>query len=207
MNTFGVRLKQLRKDNGMTQDEVVSVLEKNFNASISASMLSKWENDKEEPASFQNVCALAKLYGVTTDYLICLSDSKYGNEIPLKRIPVLGRIAAGTPITCQEDILGHEYVPEGDKATFALIVSGNSMIGARIYDKDIVFIRYQNDIENGEIAAVLVDGEVTLKRVYKRGTSVELRSENPTIPPMLFSLKDHNVKILGKALGCKFKVV
>ena len=76
------------------------------------------------------------------------------------------------------------------------------MINARIFDGDIVYIRQQPDVENGEIAAVLIDGEATLKRVFKHKESLELRAENPTFPPMYFEGTELNgIRILGKAVA------
>ena len=81
------------------------------------------------------------------------------------------------------------------------------MIGARIHDGDIVYIRQQPDIENGEIAAVLIDDEATLKRVYKSGDSIILQPENPAYAPRVFVREEINqIRILGKAVCFLSKV-
>ena len=124
----------------------------------------------------------------------------------VRRLPVLGKIAAGIPILAQEDLLDYEYVPESVKADFCLKVQGDSMIGARILDGDLVYIRQQPEVETGEIAAVLIDGqEATLKRVYLINGSIILRSENPNYPEQVYNKKD-NVTILGKAILFKSEV-
>ena len=119
-----------------------------------------------------------------------------------KQIPVLGTIAAGQPIIAEEQV---EYLVANEsdiEAHFALKIKGDSMIGARIHDGDIVFIRQQPDVEDGEIAAVLIDGEATLKRVYKMPGRVQLRAENPKYEPRDFTDKNcDDFKILGKAVG------
>ena len=131
------------------------------------------------------------------------SLSNIENIIPLpntKKIPLLGKIACGDPITAVENIEDYVEVPEFTYADFALTCQGDSMINARINDGDIVYIRQQPEVENGEIAAVLIDGEATLKRVFYGKGSIMLQAENPTYPPMVFSGEEIlDVRILGKA--------
>jgi len=129
-------------------------------------------------------------------------------ETAKKKIPVLGRIAAGIPILAQEEILDYELVPENIDVQFCLKVKGDSMINARIFDGDVVYIRQQPEVENGEIAAVLVDGEdATLKRFYRIDGTVFLRPENPVYPEITIRRRDaKDVKILGKAIEFKSKV-
>lgn len=101
-----------------------------------------------------------------------------------------------------ENIEGYIDAPEDVEADFCLRCRGDSMIGARILDGDIVFIRSQNDVDDGEIAAVLIDSEATLKRVYKLGDRLELRAENPHFPRMVYQgLELADVRIIGKAVA------
>lgn len=119
-----------------------------------------------------------------------------------RSVPLVGTIACGTPTLAEENI--EEYVKMSDnvRADFALRCKGDSMINARIFDGDIVFIRQQPDVENGEIAAVLIENEATLKRVYKYGSRLELRAENPTFAPLNFENEQLNeIRILGKAVA------
>lgn len=118
--------------------------------------------------------------------------------IPQTRIPLLGTIAAGEPILAEENI--EEYIDLNDtvKADFCLRVKGTSMIGAGIKNGDIIFVRKQDTVEDGQIAAVLIEDKATLKRVYKFGDHIQLRSENPEMPPINVN-GDSDVRILGLA--------
>lgn len=131
------------------------------------------------------------------------SLSNIENIIPLpntKKIPLLGKIACGDPITAVENIEDYVEVPEFTYADFALTCQGDSMINARVMDGDIVYVRQQPEVENGEIAVVLIDGEATLKRVFYGKGTIMLQAENPTYPPMVFSGEEIlDIKILGKA--------
>lgn len=123
--------------------------------------------------------------------------------LPLRShpLPLLGEIAAGRPIYADEqmEIIAVDDFTRGD---FALRVRGDSMTGARIQDGDIVFIRSQDDVEDGEIAAVLLDDEATLKRVYHIKDGLQLLSMNPKYPPMIFTFDECiSIRILGKAVG------
>ena len=126
-----------------------------------------------------------------------------GDILPVarRRIPLLGRIAAGQPIYADEafDTAGCDSPMQCD---FALRVQGDSMVGARIHDGDIVFIRRQDDVDDGRIAAVIIDDEATLKRVYHIKNGLQLLSENPQYPPMVFTLEEYgSIRILGQAVG------
>lgn len=125
------------------------------------------------------------------------------NILPLTRreVPLLGSIAAGEPIFADGQTQSY-LETETPAADFALRVKGDSMTGARIYDGDIVFIKAQDDVDDGEIAAVQIDDEATLKRVFKLGDRVILRAENPAYPPFEFAARDgRNIRILGKAVA------
>ena len=120
-----------------------------------------------------------------------------------KRVPLLGAIAAGQPIFAEETTTADAAdCEDGLHCDFALRVKGESMIGARICDGDIVFIRRQDDVDDGQIAAVIIDDEATLKRVYHIPGGLQLLSENPKFPPMVFTLEDYaSIRILGRAVG------
>ena len=127
----------------------------------------------------------------------------------LKRIPILGRIAAGAPIYAEENIEGYTFTDlNGGAEYFALRVRGDSMNAARIFDGDIVIIRRQDIVENGEIAAVLIDDQdATLKRFSRNGDTVTLipQSTNPEHQPFVYNLKDTSVKILGLVIKVEFQ--
>jgi len=120
----------------------------------------------------------------------------------VRDVPLVGRIAAGSPILAEEDI--EEIVPlptdfVGNGPVFMLVIRGDSMEGAGILDGDYVVVRRQPDAVDGEIVAALVDGEeATVKRLRRRGGHVELHSENPAYPPMVFT---DGVEIIGKVVS------
>ena len=119
----------------------------------------------------------------------------------MRKLPLLGDIACGTPILAEENIEQTVNVPDNIEADFCLRCKGDSMIGARIMDGDIVYIRQQADVDDGQIAAVLIDDEATLKRVC-RTWKVVLQAEIRTFSPMIFSAKDaKNICILGLAVA------
>ena len=126
------------------------------------------------------------------------------NLLPVetRRVPLLGSIAAGIPIYADEEKDCYIACDSALKCDFALRIQGDSMIGARINDGDIVFIRNQPNVEDGEIAAVIIDDEATLKRVYHLKNGLQLLSENPNYPPMVFTIDEHDsIRILGKAVA------
>jgi repressor LexA len=116
------------------------------------------------------------------------------------KLPVVGRISCGNGVIAFEDIERYEDTPASwlnGGEYFYLIAKGDSMINARIQDGDLLLIRRQDDVENGEIAAVLIDDEAVLKRVYKTGDNVILQSENPNYPPIILD-GNTNIRIIGK---------
>ncbi|HEU4319009.1 MAG TPA: transcriptional repressor LexA [Acidimicrobiia bacterium] len=119
-----------------------------------------------------------------------------------RNVPVLGRIAAGTPILAAEEIDEYMTLPTelvGDGPVFLLEVKGDSMIDAGIHEGDLVAIHKQSDARDGEIVAALVDGEeATVKRLQRRDGKVYLHSENPAYEPMVFN---EGVELIGKVVS------
>src|SRR5690606_7254567 len=145
---------------------------------------------------------LAKILGVSPTYLLGWPDSA-----PAKRVPILGSIAAGDPMMVAEEHVQYgeygEYMDVGDnvRVDFCLRVRGDSMVDARICDGDVVFVRRQPTVENGEIAVVLIDDEVTLQRLYRTDNGVTLQPENSKYQPLFYTAEDFKeVRILGKAV-------
>lgn len=122
---------------------------------------------------------------------------------PTSQRPRLGVISCGDPIDTPENFDGYDEVPNTFDCDFTLVCEGDSMVGARICDGDIVYIKQQPTIENGQIAAVLIDGvEKLLKRVYITEESIILQAENPAYPPRSYHREDMNrVSIIGKVVG------
>lgn len=199
---FAKRLRELMQDNGDTVYSLGEYLK------LSPPIISRYINAIHAPKQ-PTIKEIAKKYKVNPAWLMGAEGaSKYLEDKPkYKLIPILGKIAAGIPILAEEHIEGYEQIEEDDDLDFCLRVKGDSMIGARIFDGDIVFIHRQDDVENGEIAAVIIDGEeATLKRVYKRRGEIVLHAENPTIPDMIFTARDRKeVKIIGKVKYVKFE--
>lgn len=130
---------------------------------------------------------------------------KYDNLLPLpktKKIPLLGDIACGCPILAEENIEALIAAPEHLHADFILKCKGDSMVNARIYDGDLVYIRQQADVDNGQIAAVLIGDSATLKRVYKYTNKVVLQAENNAYEPLIYIDNElEEIKILGLAVA------
>jgi len=203
LKLFGQRLKEVREEKNLTTRELGEML------GTTAATISRYETGIHDPKRVF-IQQTASTLNVNPAWLMGANVDKYieKDDLMFKRVPILGTIAAGQPILAEEHIEGYEYVPENSNIDFCLRVKGDSMINARIYDGDIVYIRKQPDVENGEIAAVIVDGEnATLKRVYKINGSVILRPENQNYKEMVFSKKDlKEVNVLGKAIFFKSEV-
>lgn len=120
----------------------------------------------------------------------------------MKKVPLIGAIACGDPITAIQNREGDVNAPVDMRCDFALKCRGESMIGAGIHDGDVVYIRIQPEVENGEIAAVRIGDEATLKRVYLHSDYIELRPENPAFESIIRRREEMNdVQIEGKAVG------
>lgn len=127
------------------------------------------------------------------------------NLIPLKKIrfvPILGQIACGEPILAEQNVESTIMLPEDVKADFALRCKGDSMIDANIQDGDIVFMKIMPEVENGEIAAVVVGDEATLKKVYHQNNTLTLMPANSSYEPLVYSKEELNdIRICGKAVA------
>lgn len=205
--TFGERLRTARKSKKLTQKELASKIGAAHNS------ISNWENDQNspDPDMIQHLCWALEVqpnYFFSDEDSLPFSDAD--NIIPMpkmRKIPLVGTIACGVPILAQENIEDEVDIPEHVHADFALRCKGDSMINARIFDGDIVYIRQQELVENGEIAAVLIDSEATLKRVRLFDDHIVLEPENPQYRPMVFWCEEMNsVHIIGKAVAFTSRV-
>ena len=188
-------LKYLRLKNGFSQDYIADKL-----GYKSFTTIQKWEMGTSEP-SISILKKLSEIYNVDMDtmYTIDLENDKTIPSKEYKRYPLIGTIAAGSPILAEENIEDYFNLDSKIKADFALKVKGQSMVGAGIFPGDIVFIRQQSDLENGEIGAILIENEATLKKFYKEGNTIVLQSENDLYKPII--LTNGYVKILGKLVA------
>lgn len=183
----------------------ISMLERNLNPSTGDPVVPSLPTLKKIASGMG--MTLDALFAAVDDMPISLdadSVSLPSNILPfptLRKVPRIGRIACGDPITAEQNIEDYDAVPDYVKADFTLVCRGDSMTGARIYDGDVVCIRQQAEVHSGDIAAVLVDGdEATLKRVRFQDDGVVLWPENPAYAPMAFLGADaQRVRIIGKA--------
>ena len=203
--TIGERIKARRLELGLSADDVAVRLGKN------RSTVFRYESSDIEKLPTVVLEKLASVLCTTPAFLMGWEEApaetalyeKLGiSPLPeFKKLPLVGDIACGEPILAQQNIEDYINCPENVDATFCLRCKGDSMIGARIHDGDIVYIHQQPTIENGEIAAVLIDNEATLKRVYRQADKVILQPENPAYPPLVFVREEINqIRILGKAV-------
>lgn len=216
MNSLGnkaimaANIKKYLDRTGKSQKEVCKDL------GFKESTFSDWLNAKVYPR-IDKIEMMANYFGIKKADLVednsthsSIDFSKFKNiySLEVKQVPMLGKIACGKPIMSDEVFSGYVQCGSQINADFCLRTEGDSMIGARIYDGDIVFIRQQPEVENGEIAAVAIDDSVTLKRVYVSEYYIELIAENPKFKPMRIRKEDaENIKILGKAVAFQGDVI
>lgn len=207
MNKLYKNIKDRRIELGLTQAELakkVGYSDKSMIAKIESGIVDITRN---------KIMQFAEALGTTPAYLMGWEDSptddtlpQYSNIYPIKtkRFPLLGEIACGEPIFANEDRESYVEASTDIHADFCLKAHGDSMINARIQDGDIVFIRSQPMVENGEIAAVIIEDTATLKRVffYPKKSQLILQAENPAYAPKIFTGEDINtITILGKAIA------
>ena len=200
-STIGERVKARREQLGLSQDELAKKL-----GYKSRSSINKIESDSRNLTQ-SKIKAIADALDTTPSYIMGWDEEidifSFPNIEPLPsttKIPLIGTIACGEPILAEENV--DEYINIGQyvKADFCLRCAGNSMINARIYDGDIVCIKQQPIVENNEIAAVLIDDEVTLKRFTRQEDIIVLKAENPDFHDIIISASDlKDVRIIGKA--------
>lgn len=163
---------------------------------VSQATLTSWKNGSYVP-KYDKLKKLADYLGV--DISEITGDGECGSKVP-----IIGQIACGSPVLAEENVEGYAPVCYGVKADFCLIAKGDSMINARITDGDLVFIKRQSMVENGEIAAVLIEDSATLKRIYyyPEKNKLVLNPENPKYEPLVFIGQElSQIQILGKAVG------
>lgn len=196
---FTETLTRLRKEKNLNKRQVADLL------GMPYTTYNNYETGAREPNS-EVLKKIASAFGVTVDYLLGIETSVFSlpGIIPVPRMvkkPLLGTIACGEPILAVENIEGYIDTPKDIHCDFALQCKGDSMIGAHIRDGDVVYIRQQPEVENNEIAAVIIDEEnVTLKRVHKKGHFLILLAENPAFEPIIVN-GEHTARILGKVVG------
>lgn len=205
---IGLRIRQAREECGLNKKELASKVK------VADSTIKRYEDGEIVKIKMPVIESIANALKVNPMWLIGKTNNKvlptlelykYDNLLPIstQKIPLLGEISCGQPIFADEDRESYIESNTEIKADFCLKVKGDSMINARIYDGDIVFIRKQDMVNNGEIAAVIIEDEATLKRVYyQQGKKLMLVPENTAYAPLVYIGEELNkIRILGKAIA------
>lgn len=203
---MGERIKQLRLQKGLTQEELGKYI------GVQKSAIRKYEKGSVTNLKRSSIETLAKLFNVTPSYLMCIDDDNNfeNNMIDNKRVfPLLGSVKAGYDYLARENIISYISIDKkisDPENYFALKVVGDSMQPI-LYENDIIVVHKQSDVESGQIAIVLVDGEEgTVKKVIKYDNYIELVAFNSYYPPRKLS-KNDNFKIIGKVVEARISKI
>lgn len=210
---LGERIRNLRKEKGMSLEQLADMI------GTSRQTVHRYETGVIANIPHEKIVALAKALGTTPSSLMGWDDevdSSY-NDITIanmtaigrKKLPVLGNVACGEPVFANEE-QGYYVSANADIfADFCLMAKGDSMINARIFDGDLLFVKKQESVDNGEIAVVLIDDEATVKRVYfdRESGILTLMPENPTYKPMRYMGRElDRIRILGKVVSGQYNI-
>ena len=201
---IGNRIKILRENRGYSQTAFADKI------GVSKQTLYKYENGIITNIPSDKIERIAEFCGTSPAYIMGWDDAPslppHDNIVPITthKIPVLGTIACGAPIYAQQQFEYYVEVGTEIDADYAVHAKGDSMIGARIHSGDLVFIKEMPAVENGQIAAVYIDNEVTLKRIYyyPDKQKLVLQAENPEYEPLVYVGEElDQVRILGRAMA------
>lgn len=203
--TTGERMKQRRKEIGFSAEKVAERL------GVSPATIYRYEKGDIEKVPVDSLSELAKILQTTPAYLMGWEEQPAPQKpIPpgfrplpeMVQVPLIGTIACGTPITAEQNVKSYIGIPAAWHADFALECHGDSM-APTICDGDVVCIRSQPEVEQGQIAAVRIGEEATLKHFYRQGDVVSLIADNPAAcPPMVFAGQElEEMAIEGLAVG------
>jgi len=192
---IGERIREKRIEKGLTLKQLGDLV------GVDSSTILRYEKGEIKKIKLPVIESIAYALNVDPAWLALKSENPKitAPRSDVKKIPLIGTIAAGTPILAEENIEDYFSIDSRIKADFALEIKGDSMVGAGIFPNDIVFIRKQEHLENGEIGAILIENEATLKKFYKEGNTIILQSENDFYKPII--LTNGYVKILGKLVA------
>ena len=198
------RIKELRKQKKLTQKQLAEKI------NVDCSAVTKWETGKANP-DFEKQQFLADFFGVSVDYLLGRTSSITESSKKGVKIPVLGNVAAGIPIEAIEDIVDYEEISEEMASRgqfFGLKIKGSSM-EPRIKDGDVVIVRQQPEVESGDVAIVIVNGDsATCKKVIKNDNGITLIPFNPAYEPKFYpaeQVESLPVRIIGKVIELRGK--
>lgn len=209
---LGNKLKAIRKENNLSMEELKNILNYKYDLNISKSMISRWENNKSEPFNTY-LSAYAKEFNLDMNDLLDIEPNDLSNIPGIKiikkfvTVPLLGEIACGEPIFCNQNYDNLFQIDEDlAKPDFSLTARGDSMIDVGINDGDIVFFKNTPQVENGKIAAVIIDNTTTLKRFFKHEHEIILQPENKSYSPIIIREGDgQEVRVLGEMVGMYYK--
>lgn len=210
MSNINALLRDKRKEKGLTMREVAEAV------GVSEATVSRWESGNIANMGRSKIAALSKILDLTPAEIMGIEDQPNDRELipveynPTHKIPVLGRISAGLPLYAEENIDEYIYTElNGGNEYFGLRVEGDSMNAARICEGDIIIVRQQEQVEDGEIAVVMVgDEDATVKRFHRNGRKVMLspQSFNPAHKVQVYDLKETNIRIVGKVVQVVFRM-
>lgn len=198
------RIRSLRKENNMSQQKLAELL------GVNQTAVSQWERDVTSPsASAMN--EMCKLWTVTPDYLLGLTDTRITASKKVFQIPVLGEVRAGYPMEAVENIIDYEEIDEEMARRgefFALRIKGDSM-EPKFSEGDVVIVRKQETADSGDIVVALVNGDsATIKKLKRHQNGITLVPSNSAYEPMYYSneeIMELPVTILGKVVELRAK--
>lgn len=203
MENLSVVLKRRRKDLGLTLAQVADAM------GVAEATVQRWESGNIKSIRYEKIGRLAEILEVSPASFMGWEDankdmpSNVRHLEPMEKVPLVGKIACGTPILAEQNIEEYIDLPRHIRADFALTCEGDSMINLGIQEGDVVYIRQQEEVENGQVAAVRVgDEEATLKRFYFDGEMIQLVPENSKCRPFVFTGESMNqVHVIGLAVA------
>lgn len=206
MSELSAILKKRRKELGLTLAQIADEM------GVAEATVQRWESGNIKTIRHEKIAKLADLLKVTPAILMGWNENPFSalpdNFLPLphmKEWKVLGGTACGEPLYMELD--GETILaPDNIDADFVFRCVGDSMIGARILDGDIVFVKAGN-VGDGQIAVVRIGEEYTLKRIYRGEDYLELRAENPAYPPKIIRGDQENAEIVGRAVHFLSRVI
>ena len=199
---IGNRIKNKRIELNMTQEELALKSGYTSRSSINKIELGLVDIPQSKIASIASALGVSPAYLLFGDVFTDKDNSEL-RPVNLKKFPMLGEIACGKPIFANEEHETYIDASADIKADFCLTAKGDSMVGARIHNGDVVFIKEQSIVDNGQIAAVIIDNDVTLKRwyFYPDKKKLILQAENPSYEPFVFIGEElNNIRCLGRAV-------
>lgn len=208
------RIKLLRKKKGLSLEQLAEAV------GTSRQTIHRYENGIITNIPHEKIEGLALALGTTPSALMGWEEENpfpsYNNiggerisPVRTKRLPMLGNVACGEPIFASQEHSIFVKTNSDIIADFCLTAKGDSMINARIFDGDVLFVRQQESVDDGEIAVVLIDDEATVKRVYydRDNAILTLMPENPTYKPMRYMGSElDRIRILGRVVSGQYKI-